>query len=276
MFATVLIVFRETLEAALFIGIIAASTRGLFRRARWLSAGVLAGSIGAVAMALAMGKISTWGEGLGQDFLNIGILGLALLMLAWHCIWVSTHSGEAAQEAKQLGLAAKNGSSTLWAISIAVAMAVLREGAETVLFVSGFMSGEAQNNGAMLTGVAIGLLSGAGCGILIYAGLSKVKTQHFFTVTNLWVLIMAGALAAQLAKSLTQAGLVQRWTEPLWDTSSALSMDSALGSICKALVGYDASPSGLQLLFYIGAIALIAFATQRARPRVAMNATKNL
>ena len=73
MFATALIVFRETLEAALFIGIIAASTRGLFRRTHWLSIGVIAGCFGAVGVALTIERISTLGEGLGQDFLNIGI-----------------------------------------------------------------------------------------------------------------------------------------------------------------------------------------------------------
>ncbi len=269
MFATALIVFRETLEAALFIGIIAASTRGLLRRSQWLSMGVVAGAIGAIGVALAMEQISSWGEGLGQDFLNIGIVSVALLMLTWHCVWVSTHSQQAVQEAKQIGLAAKAGASSLWALSIAVALAVLREGAETVVFVSGFMSGGAGSAATMFLGVAVGLVLGAGCGVLIYAGLSRIKVQYFFKVTNVWVLIMAGALASQLARSLTQSGLVQRWTEPLWDTSGVLSMDSALGALLRALIGYDASPTGLQLLFYAGSIALIAVATQRMRRMVA-------
>ena len=36
MLAIALIVFRETLEAALFIGIVAAATRGVPGRSRWL------------------------------------------------------------------------------------------------------------------------------------------------------------------------------------------------------------------------------------------------
>ncbi len=265
MFATALIVFRETLEAALFVGIIAAATRGLLRRTQWLSLGVVAGSLGAVGLAFAMERISALGEGLGQDFLNISIISIALLMLTWHCVWVSTHTQETVQTAKQLGYVAKSGSGTLWALAIAVALAVLREGSETVIFVSGFMSGSAQDGRSMLVGVGIGLVSGVVCGALVYAGLSRIKVQHFFTVTNAWVLVMAGALAAQLARALTQSGLIQRWTEPLWDTSSVLPMDSAIGAIFRALVGYDARPSPLQLLFYAGAIALIALATQQAK-----------
>ncbi|MFM2084073.1 MAG: hypothetical protein RLY95_891 [Pseudomonadota bacterium] len=265
MFGTALIVFRETLEAALFIGIIAASTRGMFHRMHWLSIGVAAGSAGALGIALMIERISTLGEGLGQDFLNIGIISTALLMLTWHCVWISTHSRETVQEARQLGDATKNGLNSLWALSIAVSLAVLREGTEIVVFISGFTSGSVQSVASMLMGVVIGLLSGAICGFLIYTGLSKIKTQHFFAVTNVWVLIMAGALAAHLAKALTQSGLVQRWADPVWDTSSILSIDSPLGTVLRALIGYDASPSGLQISFYMGTIVFICCAAQQVK-----------
>ena len=43
MFATALIVFREVLEAALIVGIVAAATRGINGRARWIGAGIGAG-----------------------------------------------------------------------------------------------------------------------------------------------------------------------------------------------------------------------------------------
>ena len=48
MFGSALIVFRESLEAALLVGIIAASTRGLPRRDRWLALGVLVGIVGSL------------------------------------------------------------------------------------------------------------------------------------------------------------------------------------------------------------------------------------
>jgi high-affinity iron transporter len=52
----------------------------------------------------------------------------------------------------------------------------------------------------------------------------------------------------------------------LWDSSSWLAPDSALGALLHALAGYDARPSGLQLLFYVGTLALIALASRSARP----------
>src|SRR5512140_3129412 len=94
MFGTALIVFRESLEAALFIGIVAAATRGVPGRIRLLATGVLAGLAGALALAAGADRISALANGVGQDVVNVFILAVALSMLAWHCIWVSTHSRE--------------------------------------------------------------------------------------------------------------------------------------------------------------------------------------
>jgi high-affinity iron transporter len=104
MFAAALIVFRESLEAALFVGIVAAATRQLAGRGRWLSAGVGIGVIGALVLALMAQQVSGWFDGLGQDIVNIGVLSLALTMRLWHCIWVAAHSKEMASDARNLGV----------------------------------------------------------------------------------------------------------------------------------------------------------------------------
>ena len=269
MFATGLIVFRESLEAALFVGILAASTRTLAGRGFWLTCGVLAGFMGSVAMALGMEHISTWVDGIGQDFVNAIIITVALLMLTWHCVWVSTHSQDLVQNARRLGTSATDGSSTLWALSLAVAMAVMREGAETVIFVAGFMSGTSEGRIPLLMGAGIGLIAGVVSGLAIYLSLARVHTRHLFSVTNALILILAGSLASQLAKTLIQAGLVSYGVEPVWDVSNLLSNSSALGTFLHALMGYDANPAMLQLLFYAGSIAAIWFATQQVRARLA-------
>jgi len=63
MFGTALIVFREVLEAALIIGIVAAATRGIPRRNRWIGAGLAAGPGITVGVSLAMkdsGRPRVW------------------------------------------------------------------------------------------------------------------------------------------------------------------------------------------------------------------------
>ena len=268
MFGIGLIVFRETLEAALFVGIIAASTRGIFHRTRWLTLGVSVGVLGSIIMASAMGRISAWAYGVGQELVSAVILSMAIAMLAWHCIWVGAHSADMAKDARQVGESAARGDQTLWALAIAVGLAVLREGAETVLFVAGLVSGSTE--GPLLLGatIAAGLALGASVGWLIYAGLGKVSPHRLFAVTNVLVLLLAGSLASQLARTMSQAGWLDLLDNSAWDISALMPNDSVPGMVLHGVIGYDANPSQLQLAFFAGTTLLIWLAARQFKARV--------
>jgi high-affinity iron transporter len=270
MLATLLIVFRESLEAALFVGIIAAATRGLSGRWRLLGAGVGAGVLGAVVLALLARHLSGWLDGLGQDVVNIGVLSLALTMLLWHCIWVTTHTREMVSDARRIGASVHQGDRTPWALLVVVALAVLREGAETVLFVSGSLTaGGSLEPATVLLAVILGLGGGALVGGGVYVGLTRIPTRHVFTVTNVLIALLAASISSQLVRALAQAGFIEAWTSPLWDSSWLLSPDSTVGTLAHGLVGYDARPSGAQLASYLAVLLLIYAGTRlfAARPR---------
>lgn len=265
MFSATLIVFRETLEAALFVGIIAAATKQLAGRTRWLGAGVAIGVLGAISLALMAERVGTLFDGVGQDLLNVGILSVALAMLVWHCVWVSTHGREMAAGARHLGMSVGQGQRKPWALLVAVALAVLREGAETVLFVAGSMTPEDTiGSASVLLSCALGLAAGALLGVLMYFGLSRIPTQRLFRATNVLIALLAASIASQLAKALIQAGVVERWSVPLWDSSAFLAPDSAIGAVLHALVGYEARPAGAQLAFYVAVLAVIYIGTRLA------------
>lgn len=263
MFAAAIIVFRETLEAALFVGIMAAATRGLPARARWLASGVLAGVLGALALASGAEQISALADGVGQDLLNAGILSLALAMLTWHCVWISTQGAQAAAQARELGASFRERQRAPWALMIVVALSVLREGAETVLFLAGFAAGSGW--AGTIPGALIGVACGVAIGAVLYLGLARIPMHRVFAVTNLLIVLLAGSIASQLARALSQAGLINAWGTPVWDTSGLLRVDSALGTFAHALVGYDAQPSGLQLAFYLVTIIGISAGTRWVR-----------
>lgn len=263
MFATALIVFRETLEAALFVGIMAAATRGLAGRSRWLTAGVVAGGAGSLVLAAGAEHIGALADGVGQDLVNAGILAVAFAMLTWHCVWVSTQGAKAAAEARALGSSFRQGQRAPWALTIVVALSVLREGAETVLFVAGFATGTDPTS--TLIAALAGVLSGTAVGAVIYLGLSRIPIQRMFAVTNTLILLLAASIASQLARALSQAGLISAWGQPLWDTSLILRVDSPLGTLAHALVGYEAQPTGLQLVFYGVALVVIASGSRWVR-----------
>ncbi len=256
MLATAILVFREVLEAALIISIVCAATRGLGGRGRWVSTGVVLGVLGAVLVALGAGRIADAAEGMGQELLNAAVLSAAVLMLAWHAIWMSRHGRELALHMKSVGAGVVDGSRPIKALMFVVALAVLREGSEVVLFLFG-MGASGSSAASMAVGGAIGLAAGATVGVALYFGLLGIPIRHFFTATNWMVLLLAAGLASQAAHYLIQADWLPALGQRVWDTSWLLSDQSLLGQTLRTLIGYDARPSGMQLLFYATTALLI-------------------
>ena len=254
MFGTALIVFREVLEAALIVGILAAATRGISGRGRWIVAGVGVGLLGSLAVAAGAGAISQWAEGMGQELFNASILGIAVVMLAWHNIWMSSHGRELAASAKQIGGDIRNGAKALSIVLTVIAVAVLREGSETVLFLHGVAA--SGDTSGMLAGGAVGLAGGIALGWLVFAGLLHVPLKWFFTATSALVLLLAAGMASQAARFLIQADMLPSLASPVWDTSAFVSNQSTGGKLLQGLMGYDAQPSGMQLAFFV--IVLVA------------------
>jgi len=250
MFATALIVFREVLEAALIIGIVLAACRGIPHRGLMVSGGITAGLAGAVVVAAAAGTIAEAASGMGQEILNACILGAAVLMLGWHNIWMSRHGREIAQHMRSVGKNVAHGAAPVWMLGTVIALAVLREGSEIVLFLYGVAAGGA-DSGQMLAGGAAGLAAGAMVGALVYFGLLGIPLRYFFAVTSAMILLVAAGLASQAAGMLLQAGLLPPLGEPLWDTSSLVADGSILGRLLQALIGYSARPAGIQVLSYV-------------------------
>jgi hypothetical protein len=141
MLSSAIIVFRETLEATLIIGIIAAATRNLQSRNSWLIVGIGAGVGGSLIVAALTGQIEQLAQGAGQELFNACVLGIAAIMLAWHNIWMARHGVQLARDAKQLGQAVASGNREMSALAVVVALAILREGSETALFLYGLLAG---------------------------------------------------------------------------------------------------------------------------------------
>ena len=258
MFGTSLIVFREALEAAMIIGIIAAATQGIPTRGRWLVGGTFLGLAGSALVAASMEVIAQFADGVGQEVFNASILGVAVLMLAWHSIWMASRGREIAAEARLIGSAIRGGQQNLSMLLVVIAIAVLREGAETVLFLYGVAISGSSNFLEMITGGALGLAGGVAVGVTLYLGLLRIPVRWFFAVISALVLLLAAGMAAQAARFLVQADLLPSLKSPLWDVSGILPNESAVGTVLHGLVGYDAHPAGIQVVFYVTVAVVIA------------------
>jgi high-affinity iron transporter len=257
MFATAIIVFREVLEASLIIGILAAATRNVPNSRRWLAAGILAGLVGSALVATFTGAIGSLANGFGQEIFNATVLGIAVLMLAWHNIWMSSHGAELAAKARSVGNDIRAGYSECSVLMVLVGIAVLREGSETVLFLYGIAASNSGGQYSMVLGGLIGVFGGVTVGYLLYAGLLRIPLRWFFSATGALVLLLAAGMASQAARFLIQADLLPSLASPLWDTSKVLPESSLPGMVLHSLIGYDSRPAGMQIVFYVAVLVAI-------------------
>jgi high-affinity iron transporter len=266
MFAIWILVFREVLEAAMIVSIVAAATRGVADRWRWIGSGLALGCVGAGVVAACAGSLANAMSGMGQEWFNAGVLLAAGAMIGWHVVWMARHGPALAAEAGRYGNDVSAGRRPMTALMIVVALAVLREGSEVVLFGYGMLA-SGSGSGDLLWGGVMGLFSGVAMGVAMYAGLLRIPMRHFFRATNGLLILLAAGLAAAAAGYLAQADVLPTLIDPMWDTSWLLSDDSWLGRTLHALVGYSAQPSGMQVLFYLSVVVLLSGGARLAAPR---------
>jgi high-affinity iron transporter len=256
MVGSAVIVFREVLEAALIVAIVLGATRGVVGRWRWIGGGLVLGVFGALIVAAFAGAIADAVQGRGQELFNATVLLTAVVMLAWHNGWMAAHGRALAGEMRRIGHDVSIGARPLAALGLVAALAVLREGSETVLFLYSLAASGAPWP-ATLAGGALGLAGGIVVGGLLYRGLLAIPIDRFFSAVSWMVLLLASGLAATAAAFFNQAGLVPALGLRIWDTSGILAQDSWLGMLLHILVGYSDRPMGIQIVFYLGTLVTI-------------------
>jgi len=258
MLAALIIVFRESMEAGLVIGIVLAATQGVIGRSLWVSCGIIAGLIGACTVAVFARSLSSAMAGMGQELFNALVLSIAVVSLTGHNVWMSRHGREMGAKMKALGAAVTAGSCSLAALAVVVGIAVLREGSEVVLFLYGIAIAGNDSALMMLAGGAAGLALGALMTALMYLGLVRIPTRHLFKVTSCMLALLAAGMAAQAIAFYQQADIVNAFSQTAWNSSALLSIDSIPGKALHTLIGYTDRPTVMQLIVYGATLAIIA------------------
>lgn len=258
MFSSLLIVFREMLEMALVLGVLLAVTQPLAGARRWIAMGSLAGLGGALLVAWLMEAMENAAEGTGEFIFNAIVLFLAALMIAWTVIWMGQHGREMAVRMKRLGHSIAEGDLPRTALMVAAFAAVMREGSEAVFFLAGVAAKTGQDDAyGMFVGGMLGVGLGALTGYALYRGLLRIQARHLFAVTGWLLLLLAAGMASQAAWNLVVIDLLPPLIDTMWDTSAWLPQSSLIGEFLHVLIGYDERPSGMQVLVFTIALAMM-------------------
>lgn len=264
MLPSLLITFRETLEAALVVGIVLGylARVGQARHKKVVALGVAVGVAASVLGALLFHWLAAGFTGRAEEIFEGVTMLLGAALLTTMILWMMRQSRVAAEleerVAEELSRARRLG---LFAL---VFVAVLREGIETVIFLgaASFAAG-----GSSLAGAVAGILAAVLLGYAIFVGSLKVSLKQFFAVTNVLLILFAAGLVAHGLHELQEAGVVPVIVEHVWDINPSLQSDGRypllhedgyVGSILKGLFGYNGDPSLLEVVSYLGYLLLVA------------------
>ena len=281
MFQSFIIMFRETLEAALVVGIVFSylkkTRQGHHAASVWLGigAGVALSVVGAIAFSRLAGGFSGAAEGLFEGMTML--IGAALLTTM--ILWMMNRSGVAEELEQKID--ERLSTPRRLGLFLLVMVSVLREGIESVIFLSAarFASGESNLVGAVL-GIAVAI----GVGYLIMLGTFRMGLRHFFAATNLLLMLFAAGLVAHGVHELQEAGLVPFIIEHVWDINPPVAADGgypalhengSFGSVAKALLGYNGNPSLVELMAYVAYLIGIALAWMRLSSRRVLSVPDN-
>lgn len=242
---SVVIVLRETLEAALIISILLALSRILDIRLRWVAVALVCGMLAAALYGFSLSMISDLFDGVGQEVFNAVLQFLVFAMLIF-CLYRLGLDGQAAGPALPIVMAA------------AVTLAIAREGSEILVYVSGFLV-SSEFLAAVAIGSAAGAIIGISVGILFYYVLLALSPRRALPTASILLGLVGTGMCAQATRLLIQADWLGAGG-PLWDTSGWLPEQSTIGQLLYALVGYEASPTAPEVIVYVAGLAIMLLA----------------
>lgn len=255
MFSSLLITFRETLEAALVVGIVLTfltkTNQHIFKKYVWQGVGVGIGV--SIILAFALEAFFGGFEGRTEEIFEGVLMFVTVGFLTWMIMWVHKQKDVARKLKEKVSLHAKEGYG--WGIFILVSTAVFREGVETVLYLKASSIAGASNQ---MTGAVIGILTALLLGYALFRWALKINISRVFNVTSIFLILFAAGLLAHGIHEFQEAGLLPVYSfDPVFNISHILNHSSTFGSFLRVLFGYTSKPTLLELISYTTYIAFI-------------------
>ena len=255
----IFIIWRESAEALLVVGILYAWLARRPDRAaglRYLWGGVAVGVLLALTLALAVfGVIRALPES-ALDYFQVAMMLIACALIVQMVFWMRRH-GRTFKSELETRMEKQATTANWWGLLVVVALAVGRETAETVVFLYG-VGLEQLSMGDFALVVVLGLGSAALTFWVLQRGGRALSWRHFFRVSEILLLLLAGGLLVSGLDKLISMGILPSLGDQIWDTSAVLDDSSRVGALVASMTGYRAQPSVLPLaclvLFWVAVL----------------------
>jgi len=263
--ATFVVTLREAFEAALVLGIIYSYLGKIGARDgfSYVTRGGVVGLLVSLGMGVGVGYLSGPLLDVGPDIVTVVVMLAAVALLTWHAWWMQQHA-RLIKSNMQHRIDEARAGNRLWVVGLIAFTAVFREGAETVLFLWGIVAQSGGGWGSAIGGVA-GVACAAAIGWAIFRGGQRLSLTRFFSVTTIFIMLLAAGLSSSAVARLQGMDLLP-FSEPLWNTSWLLSDGSLAGGFLSGLIGYRAQPTLLEVCVYVTYVILVSLLLFARRP----------
>ncbi len=258
MLASFLITFREVLEAALIIGIIAAYVAKIGRKDlnRYIGLGIAGAIVASIAAALVFKAVYGELEGTAEQLFE-GVAALtAAVVLTYMIFWMAQNSKKIKGELQEkIDVSISKGQ--MLGIAALSFVAVFREGVETVLFLGTLAIKSPVDT---LIGFIAGLVAVVILSLIMFKGIYRLDLSKFFRYTSVLLILFSAGLMAVGVHEFNEAGIIPPVVEHVWDMNPAMNPDGSypllhekglIGTSLKSLIGYNGNPSLTEVLAYI-------------------------
>ncbi len=263
------VVWRECLEAFLVIGILygwlVANGGG---QGRWLVGSARTAMMGGVLGGLVLALLLGWSMLFVQDELagerlemfQTAILLVAALLITHMVLWMRRHGRQMRQQ-MHLKLSRASERSGYWGVALVVALAIAREGAETVIFLYGLS--QSGDTTSLFLGAVAGFVAALATAAVVAMGLVRLNFSLVLSLSSWVLLLLASALLVAGVDRMIGNGWLPPMIEPVWDSSALLDDGEGAGQWLADFAGYRARPALLTLLAWGGFWLLVLFAQRK-------------
>ena len=262
------VVWRESVEALLVVGILYAWLKNGDAEARrglpYLWAGVGVGLLAAVALGAALVGFSEFLSGDAADYFQIGMVLIACALIVQMVLWMKRH-GRTLKRDMERSLQESTRNGNAWGVAVLVALAIAREGSETVIFLYGLGFGQ---SGHVSHGDVLAIVLGLGLAFLTFyilqLGGRIFSWRQFFRVTEIMLLLLGAGLLQTGVDKLIDKEILPLGIAQVWNSSAILDDSSTVGSLVAALTGYRAHPALTNLIAYALYWLVVGWLARRA------------
>jgi high-affinity iron transporter len=271
MLPTFVIGLREGLEAVLVVTIIATFLRrnGASLRPMWF--GVAAAVALSIGVGVALKVVEQNLPQRQQEGMETVIGLVAVVFVTGMVLWMSTHARYLKRDLEDAaGKALGNGTSI--ALVAMVFLAVLREGFETSVFLLATFQAASSELTAFL-GALLGILAAIGLGYAMFSGGVRINLARFFTVTSVFLILVAAGLVLSALRTGHEAGWVTIGQGRTVDLSWLSPPGSIRAALISGVLGIPADPRVVELLgwvCYLVPMLLLILWPRRWRPAPAL------